>query len=263
VNARSALFDVYGDHLRPRGGAAPVAALLRMLAPLEVAAPAVRTAISRMVRQGWLVPMRLDQGAGYRMTPQAERRLSAAASRIYRRGIAPWDGRWHVLVIDHTAERSRRDRVRSGLGYLGYAPLRDNTWISPRASSEVDGLLSAEGVRALRFWAAHDGDEASLAASAWDLDGIGRTYASWLADARVLVGDPARYVSDEQAFTIRSRLVHEWRKFLFRDPSLPHELLPADWPGDVAAAYFDEEAERLAPGAGRFVDCCLRPMPSS
>jgi len=263
VNARSALFDVYGDHLRTRGGAAPVAALLRMLAPLDVAAPAVRTAVSRMVRQGWLTPIRLDLGPGYRVTAQAERRLGAAASRIYRRGIAPWDGRWHVLVLDRVPERSRRDRVRSGLGYLGYAPLGDETWISPRVSTEVDALLSAEGVRALRFRSAHDGDQAMLAASAWDLAGIGRTYASWLEDARRLVGDPARALADEEAFTIRSRLVHEWRKFLFRDPSLPRELLPADWPGDVAAAFFDDQAERLAPGAGRFVDCCLTLAASS
>jgi phenylacetic acid degradation operon negative regulatory protein len=258
VNARSALFDVYGDHLRPRGGAAPVAALLRILSALDIAAPAVRTAISRMVRQGWLVPERLEVGAGYRLTPQAERRLRAAASRIYRRGIAPWDGRWHLLALDHVAERSRRDRVRSGLGYLGYAPLRDGTWISPRASSEVDALLSDEGVRALRFWATHDGDDAQLAASAWDLDSIGRAYANWLDAARLLVGDPSHNTSDEEAFRVRSQLVHEWRKFLFLDPSLPAELLPMRWPGEVAAAYFDEQAERLSPGADRFVDCCLR-----
>jgi len=59
MQARSALFDLYGDHLRPRGGRAPVAALVRLLAPLGIAAPAVRTAISRMVRQGWLLPVRL------------------------------------------------------------------------------------------------------------------------------------------------------------------------------------------------------------
>ena len=76
MNARSALFDVYGDHLRSRGGQAPVAALVRILAPLDIAAPAVRTAISRMVRQGWLAAVRLDAGPGYRLTARAERRLS-------------------------------------------------------------------------------------------------------------------------------------------------------------------------------------------
>ena len=32
MQARSALFDLFGDHLRPRGGRAPVAALVRLLA---------------------------------------------------------------------------------------------------------------------------------------------------------------------------------------------------------------------------------------
>ena len=84
MNARSALFDLYGDHLRARGGRAPVAALVRLLAPLGVAAPAVRTAVSRMVRQGWLEPVRLPEGPGYALTPRAVRRLDDAAARIYR-----------------------------------------------------------------------------------------------------------------------------------------------------------------------------------
>ncbi len=258
MNARSALFDVYGDHLRPRGGAAPVAALLRLLAPLDVAAPAVRTAISRMVRQGWLDPVRLDRSPGYRLTRQAERRLSAAASRIYRRGIVDWDGRWHIVVVDPLADRSARGRVRNGLAYLGYASLGGQTWISPRESAEVDALLATEGARALRFWSTHDGDQASLVSSAWDIDGLGRSYARWLSEARVLVGDLGAQLSDEESFTIRSRLVHEWRKFLFSDPALPRELLPGHWAGDEAAEFFDEQAARLAAGAARFVDCCLQ-----
>lgn len=258
VNARSALFDVYGDHVRTRGGTAPVAALVRLLAPLDIAAPAVRTAVSRMVRQGWLDPVRLDVGPGYRLTGQAERRLTSAASRIYRRGIAEWDGRWHVLVLDAIADRSARSRLRNGLAYLGYASLGGTTWVSPRSSAEVDGLLTAEGTRALRFWSTYDGDTASLVARAWDIEGLGRSYDRWLTDTRLLVGALERSLSDEEAFTIRSRLVHEWRKFLFQDPGLPRELLPARWAGDEAASFFDAQAERLAPGAARFVDCCLR-----
>jgi phenylacetic acid degradation operon negative regulatory protein len=52
--------------------------------------------------------------------------------------------------------------------------------------------------------------------------------------------------------------VHTWRNFLFDDPALPEELLPADWAGRKAAEYFDAEAERLLPAASRFVDHCLR-----
>jgi len=81
VHARSALFDLFGDHLRSRGGQAPVASLVRMLAPLGVTAPAVRTAISRMVRQGWLTPVQVGGTRGYALTDRARHRLDDAAAR--------------------------------------------------------------------------------------------------------------------------------------------------------------------------------------
>jgi phenylacetic acid degradation operon negative regulatory protein len=257
MNARSALFDLYGDHLRERGGTAPVAALVRLLAALDVAAPAVRTAVSRMVRQGWLEPVRLPRGPGYALTPRAVRRLDEAAHRIYR-DLGPWDGHWHVLVLERVRDRARRDRLAAGLRYLGYARLSETTWLGPRASPELDPLLAAESVRAERFRSRYDGDARGLVARAWDLDGLAAAYERWLTEAReLLTGHPGQDTSDERAFAVRSRLVHEWRKFLFRDPGLPPDLLPADWPGTRAARFFDDAAARLLPAASRFVDGCL------
>jgi phenylacetic acid degradation operon negative regulatory protein len=255
VNARSALFDLFGDHLRARGGAAPVASLVRLLAPLGVAPPAVRTAISRMVRQGWLTPTRVDGASGYALTPRAVRRLDDAAARIYRTSSASWDGTWHLLVVTPPSGRSARDRVRAGLSFLGYGPLDDTTWIAPRPASEADALLAGEGARAERFTATHDGDSAMLISRAWDLDGLARSYLRFLDEAASFgsVSDSG----DQAAFVTRSRLVHEWRKFLFTDPALPPALLPVDWPGTKAAAYFDAESSRLLPAATRFVDACL------
>jgi phenylacetic acid degradation operon negative regulatory protein len=259
VHARSALFDLYGDHLRRRGGAAPVAALVRLLAPLGIAAPAVRTAVSRMVRQGWLAPQRLSTGPGYALTAKATRRLDDAAARIYRTGSRPWDGRWHVVHTDRVRHRATRERLRDGLGFHGYAPLDETTWIAPRASSDALGLLAAEDVGAESFSATHDGDSAALVAKAWDLDALAAAYDGWLELATGVVAGAGPDADDETAFATRSLLVHEWRKFLFRDPDLPPSLLPADWPGRRAAAYFDRESARLLPAADRFVDSCLDP----
>ena len=257
MNARSALFDLYGDHLRHRGGQAPVAALVRLLGALDIAPPAVRTAVSRMVRQGWLEPVRLDVGAGYALTRKARGRLDEAGARIYRTRDLSWDGRWHMLVLQPPSDRSTRERVRSGLAFLGYAPLSDNTWVGPRASDEVDDLLAAEGVNAHRFVAALDGDPAGLAAGTWDLAGLARSYDRWRAEAEKLVASAGESPSDELAFAVRSELVHEWRKFLFSDPGLPRELLPEKWPGEESARFFDVESRRLLPGAQRFVSTCL------
>jgi phenylacetic acid degradation operon negative regulatory protein len=268
VHARSALFDLFGDHLRSRGGSAPVSALVRLLAPLGVTAPAVRTAISRMVRQGWLAPATVEGTRGYALTDRARHRLDDAASRIYRTRDSGWKGGWDLVVLTATPPRSARERLRSGLSFLGYAPLSDGTWISPYASPEVAALLSTEGVETTRF-EAYDGDPAALARRAWDIDALGTAYASWHAEATTLVTAPdevlevAGLADDELAFAVRSYLVHEWRKFLFTDPGLPVELLPPSWPGQDAARFFADEAARLLPAASRFVDRCLAPEPST
>ena len=263
MNARSALFDLYGDHLLSRSGQAPVAALVRLLAPLAISAPAVRTAVSRMTRQGWLTPVRLPEGAGYRLTPRAVSRLRQAGDRIYRRDAQAWDGRWHVVVTERMADRARRERLRSALGYLGYASLDGSTWISPHPSAELDALLGAERIRAERFLASYDGDARGLAARTWDLDGLARAYQEWIMRAREMVTPVSQDQPDEVLFAIRSELVHEWRKFLFIDPGLPAELVPARWPGALAAELFHSEATRLLPAAARFVDCCLAGSPRS
>ena len=84
-------------------------------------------------------------------------------------------------------------------------------------------------------------------------------YTQWLANAEDLISHQldAHDDEDEAAFAARFHLVHEWRKFLFADPGLPEELLPADWPGRAAAELFATEASRLKPGTDRFVVRCL------
>jgi phenylacetic acid degradation operon negative regulatory protein len=269
VHARSALFDLYGDHLRARGARAPVAALVRLLAPLGVHPPAVRTAVSRMVRQGWLEPVRLDGQPGYALTSRARRRLDDAAARIYRtapdgtpvgagaEGSGDWDRHWHLGILREVPNARRREQLASQLAFLGWAPLSDGAWVGLRNDAEVDQILGMEGIAADRFLAPVDDGAVEFARRVWRLDELGASYDAWLIEAKALVDGAGEDTTDEQAFAVRSELVHEWRKFLFRDPGLPAELLPDDWAGTRAAAFFDFHAERLSPAAGRFVDDCL------
>ena len=256
MHARSALFDVYGDHLGARGSVAPVAGLVRLLEPVGIAAPAVRTAISRMVSQDWLEPVRLPAGRGYRATPRAIRRLDEARARIDRDAGTTWDGRWHLVVIEGSIARAARERLRADLTFLGYAELGPHLWISPFRRTELDDLPASQGAVARRAVVEHI-DPSPI--DAWDLSGLESAYRRWPDEARRLVATAAAGADDpdEAAFAARFHLVHEWRKFLFTDPGLPEELLPTGWPGRAAAAVFAEEAERLKPASDRFVARCL------
>ena len=256
MQARSALFDLYGDYLRSRGGRAPVAALVKLLAPLEISAPAVRTAVSRMVRQGWLRPIRLMSGPGYLLTPMAARRLDETTARIYRTGRNGWDGRFDLVLL--RAPLARRDARR--MTFLGYGMLSDLNWAAPRPADEIDATLIEAGAEYERFSAAHAAGSpgaARVVSRAWDLAAIGRAYEDFVSSHRPAVTAVTARSTDEQAYAARFRLVQAWRTLLFRDPQLPTSLLPPRWPGSAAAAFFDKHATRLRPAADRYVDRCL------
>ena len=257
MQARPALFDLYGDYLRPRGGRAPVAALVKLLAPLDIAAPAVRTAVSRMVRQGWLRPLRMVSGPGYLLTPKAARRLDETAARIYRTGRAGWDGRFDLVLVHGPLARRDADR----LAFLGYGALGERAWVAPRAADEIDGVLGAAGVAYERFSASHatgSPGAAEVVGRAWDLPELARSYEDFVSDLRPVVTAVTARSSDEEAYAARFLLVHAWRAFLFRDPQLPAALLPPRWPGTIAAGFFDRHASRLRPAADRYVERCLQ-----
>ena len=184
MRARSALFDVYGDHLRSRGDQAPVSALIRLLEPVGIAAPAVRTAISRMSAQGWLEPARVDAAPGYRATRRAIERLSEAATRIYRSEPEPWDGRWRLVFVDQPRERGARSRLREELHYLGYAEHAPGVWLCPFERPEVDEVVARAG------GVARHGLAVELVpdpVGAWDLAGLATSYAAWPEVADCLV----------------------------------------------------------------------------
>ncbi len=212
-----------------------------------------------MVRQEWLDPVRIEGQPGYALTSRARRRLDDAAARIYRTdgGSGDWDRHWHLVVLQHVPDRRHRDRLGSQLGFLGWASLSDSTWVGLRDDAEVDAALTVEQLAADRFRAPIDSDAGGFARRVWQLDELGASYDEWLVDAKALVDEADGPESDEQAFAVRSLLVHEWRKFLFRDPGLPAELLPPGWAGTRAAEFFDHHANRLAPAARRFVERCL------
>lgn len=63
------------------------------------------------------------------------------------------------------------------------------------------------------------------------------------------------------ALVERMRLVHDYRRFPFRDPDLPPELLPPGWSGRAAHEVFLEAHGLLRAPAEACVDDLAGPAP--
>ena len=264
VHARSALFDLYGDHLLARGGRAPVAALIRLLAPLGVRAPAVRTAVSRMVAQGWLAPVEL------RPAPRATRSPTGPGSAWTRPAPAS-TGPAPAGTAAGTCGCSRRSptgAAASGSAASCASSVWHRSATAPGSartrSVEVDRLLADEGHRGGLPHRRRTSARSSCCWTAFDV-GTARRVTTTL-DRRG--GRPRRHGRSGR----RPRAGRPWPRSSYAPSwctagassssatrACPTALLPADWPGLRAAAFFDEHAARLLPAADRFIDQCLTP----
>ncbi|MBO0703157.1 MAG: hypothetical protein J2P38_09515 [Candidatus Dormibacteraeota bacterium] len=258
LNPRALLFTLYGDYVHPSGAEeVRVQALVRLAEVLGVSGSALRSALSRMSREGWLVSQRDGGRPRYALSPRGFQLIDEGARRIYSRHRETWDGRWLVVAYSLPEHRrGERDRLREGLSFLGLGSLGNGLFISPhdltlevRAVAERTGAL--EEVTILRSRLAWPDDPQDLVRRAWDLQEVARRYERFLTEFRAVL-DGAAPLDDEDAFRRRFRLTHAFRRTLFGDPELPDALLPDGWVGTAAFRRFSEANHRLLPQADRF-----------
>jgi phenylacetic acid degradation operon negative regulatory protein len=245
---RAYIVSLYGAYVRRLGGWLSVAALVNLMAELEVDEPAVRSAISRLKRRGLLVAERRGQTAGYSLSGGAEQVLRAGDKRIFSRPTARLEDGWVLAVFSvPESERAKRHTLRSRLGWLGFGTAAPGVWIAPayvadEAREAIDRLGLAGYVdlftgRYLAF-----ADLARAAGLWWDLRGLADRYEQFIGEVRPMRAGwdaaPESAVDDLVAFADHVRTLTGWRRIRYLDPGLPSELLPEDWPGTRASELF-------------------------
>ena len=252
----SFIYTVFGDFVHAYGDSIWIGSLVRLMAEFGLSEQAVRAAVSRMSRQGWLESARVGSRSYYSVTARGKRRVDEVSKRIY---VAPqdgWDGCWRMLSYTiPEAQRDLRDRLRKDLTVLGLGPLSASLWISPRDLLDaVIDTIRANGLeeRVDFFVADYKGPQADaeLVRKCWDLDAIARAYEDFIAQYAAAPGA----MRDVDAFVTRIWLVHDFRKFAYLDPGLPQRLLPRGWPGARAGELFRDYYAALRPGAVRFFE---------
>jgi phenylacetic acid degradation operon negative regulatory protein len=242
-STRGYLLTVLGEFVLPVGGRVWTAALLDALGALGVEERTARQAVWRSAERGLLESERVGRRTRWALSEAARRLLADGTRRIYslHREPRPWDGRWLLLFVSvPESQRDLRHRMRTRLGWVGFASIGSGTWVSPWVDREheVREVLADLGLdssaRSFIALPGGIGDVAEMVTSTWPLSEIGGAYDAFL-DRFESATSP---VSPYDSFVHQVRLVHEWRRFPFLDPDLPGDLLPRDWSGYRAAELF-------------------------
>lgn len=250
----SVIITVFGDAIVPRGGRISLQALQEILGRLGIEPGAVRTALSRLASEGWVIREREGRRSFYSLDSGGRRAFDIATQRIYASGPPQWDGRWTVVVPILGDDIAGPDLEASGFAS------RNGTWIRPETSG-APALPS--GLDTYLVIAGQPGVSPADAYRFWDLDHIGEAVGVFLDALQPLIAalDCGAHPDPLDAIALRTLLIHGWRRIILKAYPLPIALLPPNWPGlegrvRVKAVY----EELVAPSEAWLTESGLPPL---
>lgn len=241
--AKSLVVTIFGDSIAPHAEFIWLQSLIDLLAPFGVNERLVRSSVFRLIKEGWLTAERHGRQSRYAFTVTGRKRFEHAHDKIYFPADRRWNCEW-TLVITPSAQipAPRRALLREELEWEGFRMISSGTFAHPAA----DRSTVADILERLRFpqvivcsakdIARDSGTLQAQIARHWDLKTVQGSYRKFISALRPMMEilENRALVDQEQAFVMRTLLIHAFRRILLQDPLLPPELLPEAWPGPTA-----------------------------
>ncbi len=247
VRVWSLVMTIFGDVVHHRGRSIATHRLRCLIERLGIEPGALRTALSRLARDGWVVRSRQGRNSSYRLSRMGMREFAPALARVYTPPREAPVERW-ALICGKPPRLP--DALRAG----------EDTWLIPHdiwadAPGDFPGCLVMSGAleslpddfRERIVSPAHRRAVVAMAADATDAIAMAQ-------------GAPAPL----DALAARVMIIHRWRRIVLKYPDVPAECLPRGLPDArrlVADAY-----RALLPVSEGWLDaseCNLTPMPEA
>lgn len=218
----SLLVTLFGDVVQPSGSAISGAKLNRILQLAGLKPEAIRVAIHRLRKEGWIESERQGRESNYRLTKWGAAQIVAASPLVYATGSLA-DKAWLLL-----ADPKQTDPI----------PALDALWLTanvalsrrePDASADLV-TLPVTPQTALPAWVRQSVCDPRQCAQWADLSTRFARISEALSRARAL--------SATESITLRVLVVHAWRRLVLRLALLPDHVFPQDWQGPDARRHF-------------------------
>lgn len=245
----SIIITIYGDAIVPRGGSVWLGTLLAFFRAMGLSDGLVRTAMSRLASDGWLERIKVGRNSFYRLADKGRETFRHASEQIYTQHSPPWLGRFDMVLLDGGTDR---EAMKTAMETAGFGIASPGLWLAP-AGAVLPELANG----ALCFEAGGDlSSVRALAARSWPLGATAEAYRRFLAAFEPLAAalEGGVRLSDLDAFVARILLIHEYRRVVLRDPVLPADILPEDWPGTAARSLCAAIYRQVLPGSERWLD---------
>ncbi|HFD2143015.1 PaaX family transcriptional regulator [Acinetobacter baumannii] len=242
LSGTSLISTIFGDSVLHRGGNISLASLIQLLELFGFNDRAVRTSVFRLVKNDWLCSDKIGRTSFYRITDSSRSTYLQAEQRIYNDQMKEWDHYWDLILMS-SLDTENKALLKKELEWLGFANISTNLLAYPGCNRIelqrllVDLNMSEQVVvfkaETLQLFNNSVDTIGRMLRTNWPIDELRQRYLQFLDIFReigVLLMQENEQLEPVQAFQIRTLLIHYYRRILLKDPALPLELLPTDWP---------------------------------
>ncbi|HEE5426558.1 phenylacetic acid degradation operon negative regulatory protein PaaX [Acinetobacter baumannii] len=242
LSGTSLISTIFGDSVLHRGGNISLASLIQLLELFGFNDRAVRTSVFRLVKNDWLCSDKIGRASFYRITDSSRSTYLQAEQRIYNDQMKEWDHYWDLILMS-SLDTENKALLKKELEWLGFANISTNLMAYPGCNRIelqrllVDLNMSEQVVvfkaETLQLFNNSVDTIGRMLRTNWPIDELRQRYLQFLDIFReigVLLMQENEQLEPVQAFQIRTLLIHYYRRILLKDPALPLELLPTDWP---------------------------------
>ncbi|MBV1865671.1 MAG: PaaX family transcriptional regulator [Rhodobacteraceae bacterium] len=224
----SLIVTVMGDSAARKGDKIAGPVLAQILEPVGVRPEALRVALHRLRKDGWIVSDKTGRTSVHRLTDKGLAETRVAASRIYQRQVN-FPDQWYLFWAEpEETPPPPEGMLRLGRGmFLGQGEAPDC----------ADFLMMQGHVKSVPQWLQTRlaGPDLMLA--------FDHLAAALNEVTETLVNTSG--LSPLQIATLRMLIVHHWRRSLLKHPDLPLGFFPDGWQGGACRGLVMGLLDRL------------------
>ena len=216
----SLIVTFFGDLARTEGDQVSGALLTKLGQLAGIKPEAMRVALHRLRRDGWIDSRRVGRGSQYFLTEHGRRESAAASPRIYA-GNETTAKDWTLLV----AEPGKT------VGEMFPVLPKDVVKIGDRVAIATGGLVSGEQ----KLLAVTGPD---ITVPEWVKSRLIDTQLTGACDQLLTILESleqfdlvAADLSETETAILRVLIVHRWRRVRLRQPDVPDRFFPDSWKG--------------------------------
>ncbi|MCW8307654.1 PaaX family transcriptional regulator [Acidiphilium sp. PA] len=241
----SLIMTLMGDAIMPRGGTVALSTILDLCAGLDIGSGVVRTAVSRLAADGWLVASRQSRSSFYGIGPARRGEFVRAARHIFGPSRRPQVKQLSLILLE---AGEAREPLRNRLTRLGFVAWQ-GVMIAPERPLPPSVAANVLAVTAT----ATDDTIMRLATKAWRLEGLAALYTDFI-ESFGPIAEIAAAFTPRDAMLARTLIIHDYRRIMLRDPRLPVAFLPSPWIGAGARRLCAAIYAALRPASERWLD---------